>query len=165
MTNPAHAADEHPDERAELHDLVSSLTGPMGAMLNAVTSGAVQVLETLLDRREQVGYQRGLLEAEHRVARQVGLPTSDGGVPGVLIRCTHCDGEGLLFRPDRAPAGPPEAFGNARTSLIPRIDSIDQTAIIPRAGDVVSSGFDFNETVMTREQLEELHRRHEDLRD
>lgn len=162
MVNPAHAADDN----ADLHDLVSSLTGPMGAMLNAVTSGAVQVLETLLERREEVGYRRGLLDAEHRVARQVGLPTSDGGVPGVLVRCTHCDGEGLLFQPHRDQAPPrAEAFGNARTTLIPRVDSIDQTAIIPRANSVSYNDTGFDETVLTRGQLDDLRRRHEDPHD
>jgi hypothetical protein len=37
-----------------------------------------------------------------RRAPRPGDRTVDGGMPGVLIACRECDGEGLLHRPDNA---------------------------------------------------------------
>jgi hypothetical protein len=122
-------ADEQRPTTADLQDLVSSVAGPMGAMLSTLSQGAVTIVQALLDRAYESGRARGRADAEYRVAHQVGVPTtSSNGVPGTMLRCHQCNGDGLVFRPD-TPAGPvgtvhrPSTGPGETTTIIPRIRS------------------------------------------
>lgn len=112
----------------DLERLLAGLTGPIATLAGVVVETIGGAVQTLLDRSYQAGREAGRADVEHRVARSVGTPGTDGGV---WARCRTCGGDGLVE--DRAEHPPRSLPVDLRdTAVIPRITDGGDTAILPR---------------------------------
>ncbi len=135
MSTPAHSATPGGVPTEELTNLIASMTGPIGTLAGVVVEAIAGAFKILLDQAHQAGVESGLAQAEHRVARTVGVraTVATHGADGILIRCGTCGGEGLVVRTD-PPL--PHRRDPAATTVIPRLGNLlGDTELIPRVND------------------------------
>lgn len=118
MTVTALATAEPPERRPSaeyLERLVSNLSGPLTALTSTLATAGADMVRVFLDQAYEDGRAEGLGIRQSRVGQRF----VDGGVPGVLVLCSMCGGDGLLHQPDEYPLSPPPNAGV--TTLLPRI--------------------------------------------
>lgn len=131
-----HEAEPAGVTRAELDQLIASMTGPIGTLAGVVVEAIGGAFRMLLDQAHRAGVEAGIAQAEHRVARAVGTRATaeSHGADGTLVRCDWCGGEGLVVRTE-----PPAPYRRdpAATTVIPRLDGLPgETAILPRLDEL-----------------------------
>lgn len=130
-----HEADPGGVPRAELDNLIASMTGPIATLAGVVVEAVAGAFKLMLDQAHRAGVDAGVAQAEHRVARTVGTRATvvTHGADGTLVRCERCGGDGLVVRTD-PPV--PHRRDMAATTIIPRLDHLPgETAILPRIDD------------------------------